>query len=219
LRLRYQIALLWAQGWAHRFRADGEARLQDRRTENGEPKVDADLRQALAEMLEYPPTHYGWQRPNWTRELMALELAAQTGVPVRLTTIGRMLRALGARWGERRNSALFIDLLRALLEAYPTPRRIHVILDNCGSHDSQAAQEALATPDLERVKLHFLPPYSPLDNPIERLWRDPHDSVTRNHICRSIDELCDRVDHFPTTADPWPGNHPSIARGPEAIAA
>jgi len=327
LRLRYQIVLLWAQGWsspeiaaalgcakstaqrwAHRFRAEGEAGLQDRRAENGEPKVDADLRQALAEMLKHPPTHYGWQRPNWTRELMALQLAAEAGVHVSVTTIDRMLRALGARWGEprpvvacpwskaakaqrlarirrlirrlppeevavyqdevevhlnpkigrdwmlptrqrevltpgqnvkrhvagafepgtgrltwvwgeRRNSALFIDLLRALLKAYPTAQRIHVILDNCGIHGSQATQYALATPEFKRLKLHFLPPYSPLDNPIERLWLDLHDNVTRNHTCRTIDELAARVDHFLITADPWPGNHPSVARGPEAVAA
>lgn len=327
MRLRYQIVLLWGQGrsggeiaaalgcakstaqrWAHRFRAEGMAGLEDRRTENGVPKADADLRQALAEMLKHPPTHYGWQRPNWTRELMALQLAAETGVQVSVTTIDRMLRALGARWGEvrpvvacpwskaakaqriaqirrflrrlppdqvavyqdeveihlnpklgrdwmlptyqrevltpgqnvkrhvagafeprtgrlvwvwgeRRDSALFIDLLRALVKAYPAAKRIHVILDNCGIHDSHATQRALATPDFQRLKLHFLPPYSPLHNRIERLWRDLHDNVTRNHTCRTIDELAARVDHFLITADPWPGNRPSVARAHQAIAA
>jgi transposase len=29
--------------------------------------------------------------------------------------------------------------------------------------------------------LHFLPPYCPDDNRIERLWKDLHDNVTRNH--------------------------------------
>jgi transposase len=122
-------------------------------------------------------------------------------------------------WGERRDSALFLDLLRTLLKAYPTAQRIHVILDNCGSHSSRATQYALATPEFKRLKLHFLPPYSPLDNPIERLWLDLHDNVTRNHTCRTIDELSARVDHFLTSADPWPGSHPSVARGPETIAA
>ncbi|GIW93204.1 MAG: hypothetical protein KatS3mg110_1245 [Pirellulaceae bacterium] len=44
-----------------------------------------------------------------------------------------------------------------------------------------------------RVRLHFLPPYCPDENRIERVWRDLHDNVTRNHQCRSMDELVGNV--------------------------
>jgi transposase len=37
--------------------------------------------------------------------------------------------------------------------------------------------------------LHFLPPYCPDDNRIERVWLDLHANVTRNHSCKSIEEL------------------------------
>jgi hypothetical protein len=46
-----------------------------------------------------------------------------------------------------------------------------------------------------------------------------HDNVTRNHACRTIDEPAVRVDHLLTTADPWPGNRPSLAPGPVRPAA
>ena len=40
-----------------------------------------------------------------------------------------------------------------------------------------------------RVKLHYLPAYSPEDNPIERVWWHLHEQITRNHPCQDIDEL------------------------------
>ena len=44
--------------------------------------------------------------------------------------------------------------------------------------------------------LHFLPPYCPDHNRIERLWQDLHANVTRNHRCVSMDELLLRVRSF-----------------------
>ena len=43
-----------------------------------------------------------------------------------------------------------------------------------------------------RIRIHFLPTYSPDPNPIERVWWHLHE-VTRNHRCRSIEELLDLV--------------------------
>jgi len=39
-----------------------------------------------------------------------------------------------------------------------------------------------------KVVLHLLPPYCPDHNRIERVWRDLHPNVTRNHQCRSMKE-------------------------------
>jgi transposase len=110
--------------------------------------------------------------------------------------------ALNARTGEltvvegaRKTSALFIDLLKALREAYPTARRIHVILDNFRIHTSKITQMALAAFG-GRIVLHFLPPYCPNENKIERLWQDLHGEVTRNHRCSTMDELMRNVWHF-----------------------
>jgi transposase len=323
LKLRIQIVLLWSAGrssreiadalgcavstalcWAHRFVADGEAGLVDRRSENGPTKVDLDLLQAVAEMIQETPTGSGWQRSTWTRELIALELEERTGVRLGVTTIGRVLKRLGARWGRprpivkcpwsrqrkaarmakirsatgdlpedevllyqdeveihlnpkigrdwmlsrrqkaaltpgqnvkrhvagaldaktgrlvwvwgnRRDSALFIDHLRALAKAYRRAAKIHLIVDNCSAHDSKATREALKTDELDRITLHFLPPYCPFENRIEMLWKQLHANVTRNHSCASIDELARRVDHFLIAAQPWPGAKPSIAPGPD----
>lgn len=44
--------------------------------------------------------------------------------------------------------------------------------------------------------LHFLPPYCPNDNRIERVWLDLHANVTRNYRCKSIEELMAHVFAF-----------------------
>jgi len=41
--------------------------------------------------------------------------------------------------------------------------------------------------------LHFLPPYCHDYNRIERTWEDLHANVTRNHRCKSMEELMQQV--------------------------
>jgi transposase len=107
--------------------------------------------------------------------------------------------ALNARTGKltvsewsQKNSDLFIGLAHQLARDYPKARRIHIILDNYKIHKSQRTGLALSALG-GRVQLHFLPPYCPDHNRIERVWRDLHDNVTRNHSCRTMEELMNEV--------------------------
>lgn len=97
--------------------------------------------------------------------------------------------------GERKNSGLFIDLLHALVAAYPKAKVIHVVLDNYRIHHSRIAQAAIASLG-GRVVLHFLPPYCPQENRIERLWQDLHANVTRNHTRRRMQDLMSDVRRY-----------------------
>jgi transposase len=90
--------------------------------------------------------------------------------------------------GKRKDSGLFIDLLDALAKAYPKAKKIHLILDNYRIHDSKIVQAALRRHE-GRIERHFLPPYCPDENKIERFWQDLHAEVTRNHRCSSMDHL------------------------------
>jgi transposase len=94
--------------------------------------------------------------------------------------------------GERKNSALFIALLDRLVAIHPWALVIHVIVDNYRIHDSQITQAALRNYG-GRVRFHFLPPYCPNDNKIERVWEDLHANVTRNHTCPNIERLLAEV--------------------------
>ena len=95
--------------------------------------------------------------------------------------------------GKRKDSRLFIDLLKKLLKAYPDKKVIHVILDNYSVHGSRQTRAWLAEHGA-KFRLHFLPPYSPDDNRIERkVWREVHANVTTNHRCTTIEWLCEEV--------------------------
>jgi transposase len=98
--------------------------------------------------------------------------------------------------GERKNSRLFIDLLRKLLVEYADKTVIHVILDNYTIHSSQQTRLWL-TERGQKFRLHFLPPYCPDDNRIERkVWRELHANVTVNHQCEMIEELMDEAVYY-----------------------
>lgn len=98
--------------------------------------------------------------------------------------------------GQQKTSALFIDQLWTLVQRdYPDAKRIHLILDNYRIHSSKQtniAVEALA----HKIELHFLPPYCPDHNRIERVWKDLHDNVTRNHRCTTMDQLMIEVRRY-----------------------
>jgi transposase len=327
LRVRYNIVVLYAEQWgteeiagslkcststairaAHRFLAEGEPGLFDRRIDNGENKVDDDMIAALVELVADAPPSYGWARPTWTSELLALTLLEVTHTQVSPTTVRRMLHSIDARWGmpraivlstwpkrkkdqrirelealvenlpedeevlyqdevdvhlnpktgrdwmlknqqkvvitpgnnvkrcvagglnpkcggvvwvvgDRRNADLFIHFLRRVDTTFPDAKKIHLILDRCKSHTCPKVQEVLEKEFRGRIVLHLLPPYSPEHNPIERLWKEVHANVTRNHRCRTIEELLANVDHFLEHVQPYPGTKASLARLNSAPAA
>jgi transposase len=93
---------------------------------------------------------------------------------------------------ERKNSLQVIALIRKLVDEHPQAKVIHLILDNCKTHHSKITQAAV-TALAGKVKLHFLPPYCPDGNDIERIWLDLHANVTRNHRCGTMSELMSNV--------------------------
>lgn len=289
-----------------RFRDGGIEGLRDRRVDNGLDKIDDDYREALRMLVYTRPTDHGWQRPSWTRELFALEMARRDFPLVSVATVGRALHQIGARrgnpkpvvlcpwprrkrqrvlnellrvcgastneepvfhadevdihlnpkigldwmnrghqkwvitpghnkkhylagarrvddgrltWvaGERKTSALFCSLLDALVADYPTARAIHIILDNFIIHSSKIAQRHVAALG-GKIVLHFLPPYCPDHNRIERVWQDLHANVTRNHRCRTMDELLENVQRYLHAYNDRDTLNPSLRRAP-AVAA
>jgi hypothetical protein len=85
-----------------------------------------------------------------------------------------------------------IALFEALERAYPAMRRIHVFLDNARYHKALMVREWLARPGC-RIVPHFVPPYCPHLNPIERLWGVMHRHVTRNTRYETIGEFADAI--------------------------
>ena len=90
----------------------------------------------------------------------------------------------------------FFDQLTA---AYPFAPSIHIILDQSGYHRSLLVQsEALR----RNIVLHYLPPYSPNLNPIERLWKVMNEEVRNNVFFTSAKHFRDSISDFFETKVP-----------------
>ena len=96
--------------------------------------------------------------------------------------------------GLRKDSVPFIDNLAALERVHLKATRIVLILDNYGVHKSRAVNASLD--EYPKFELLFQPTYHPWVNRIERLWKGMHDTVTRNHRCRTLEDLCAQVTRF-----------------------
>lgn len=121
--------------------------------------------------------------------------------------------------GERKTNALFRDLLDMLEHRYSTRcyDRIYVVADNYCIHQAQAVQRWLAAHP--RFQLLWLPTYCPRANPIERVFGDAHDKVTRNHKRKRLRDLvADVVRHLDRNG-PWPYRLSTIYQEPEVTTA
>lgn len=84
----------------------------------------------------------------------------------------------------------FFDQLKT---AYPDAPKLHIILDQSGYHRSQLVQDKA----LEKgIQLHYLPPYSPNLNPIERLWKVMNEKIRNNVFFSSTQHFRDAINDF-----------------------
>ena len=77
--------------------------------------------------------------------------------------------------------------------AYPRKKKVHIFCDNAGYYKNKAATEYLRT---SKIKLHFLPPYSPNLNSIERWWKWVKERVIYNAYYREFEDFKSAVFGF-----------------------
>ena len=88
-----------------------------------------------------------------------------------------------------------IALLKKIEAANPDKKKIHVFFDNARYHHAKLVKEWVLTIN-SRIKLVFLPPYSPHLNPIERLWGVIHKYVTHNKFYETSNEFAEAILDF-----------------------
>ena len=84
----------------------------------------------------------------------------------------------------------FFDQLKG---AYPDAPKIHIILDQSGYHRSQLVKDSALEKNIE---LHYLPPYSPNLNPIERLWKVMNEKVRNNKFFSTAKVFRNAISEF-----------------------
>ena len=97
---------------------------------------------------------------------------------------------------EMLNAKATICFLKNLEDAYPNKNKIHLFADNARYYRNKAVAQYLTT---SKIQLHFLPPYSPNLNPIERLWKWMKERVIYNSYYQEFEDFRSAVFGFFTT--------------------
>ena len=94
---------------------------------------------------------------------------------------------------ERINAQTMIALLLLILKEQKEGK-IHIVLDNAKYYHAQIVKEFLI--ENPRIVLHFMPPYSPNLNIIERLWRILKKAVVYNKFYLKFTDFRQAVINF-----------------------
>jgi transposase len=90
------------------------------------------------------------------------------------------------------NAESMIEFLK-YLESLTFASKIHVICDNGRANKNKAVDEYLKA---SRIEIHYLPPYSPNLNPIERLWKVMREMTTYNRCYSNFKEFGSIIRNF-----------------------
>ena len=86
-----------------------------------------------------------------------------------------------------------IEFFQKVRSAYASIEIIHMVLDGASYHRSKEVVEAAGK---LKIKLHYLPPYSPNLNPIERLWKVMNEYARNNEYFATAKEFRQKINHF-----------------------
>lgn len=112
---------------------------------------------------------------------------------------GRLQHCLG----QAKRAGLFVDLLTKLDQVYAARRydKVYVVVDNYRIHKARPVESWLA--EHPRFALVFQPAYCPRSSPIERIYGDVHDQVTRHHRRKRMRDLVADVIRYWEKHGPW----------------
>lgn len=91
------------------------------------------------------------------------------------------------------NAESICNFLWKLRKQNPGKYYVHLIWDNARYHHSSQVKEFAKELG---IKLHYLPPYSPNLNPVERMWKLMHENVRYNKYYQTFSEFTDATIHF-----------------------
>jgi len=148
------------------------------------------------------PTHNTKPSYGWIKKGVRKEIRTNTGRQ-RLNLSGAIdisTRKVYVREDVALNAKSTIEFLRTLENTYPKAQQVHVFCDNARYYKNKEVAKFLAT---SKIQMHFLPPYSPNLNPIERLWKLMNEHVFYNRYYEKFDEFKKSVFGFlENLADP-----------------
>jgi transposase len=133
---------------------------------------------------------YGWIKKGDRKTI------ATTGRQKRLNFIGGICLT-GHRFTFTQTNKVdaysICEFLWKLRKSHPGHYKVHIIWDNAAYHQNDEVKNWAKELG---IKLHYLPPYSPNLNPVERVWKLMHESVRYNQYYGKFSEFADATMGF-----------------------
>jgi len=134
------------------------------------------------------PTHNVQTACGWIKKGVRKEIPSNTGRS-RLNlsgSIDMLSHNIVIHEDQTLNADSTIAFFEKIEKAYPTKRVIHIFCDNARYYKNIDVKMFL---EKSKIKLHFLPPYSPNLNPIERLWKWMKERIFYNTYYEHFEDL------------------------------
>lgn len=135
---------------------------------------------------------YGWMPTG-----KAAKPVKTSGSRTRLNLMGALslgnIAQMVIREYDTINSLNICHFFIAVRETYPVAQKVHIILDGAPYHRSELVKEWAYVMNIE---LHYLPPYSPNLNPIERVCKVMNEEVSNNRYFASTKLFRKEIHHF-----------------------
>lgn len=193
----YTVAGLRSWLQRHRFSYKKPAVVPRKADEEQQKKWIAEYEKLKAALLEdeticfmdgVHPTHNVQLAFGWIKKGVRKEIPSNTGRSrLNLSGIIDMINHnVIVQEDEMLNSEATIGFFRKIEKYYPNKKKIHIFCDNARYYRNKAVRKYLET---SKIILHFLPPYSPNLNPIERLWKWMKERVIYNVYYEGFEEF------------------------------
>ena len=143
---------------------------------------------------------YGWIRTGKTKHVDTTASRTRLNI-VGAIQLGHIADTITSQY-QTINAESIVDFMGKIRAQYGS-KTVHIILDRSGYH--RASLIAEKTEKLN-IKLHFLPPYSPNLNPIERLWKVMNEKVRNNRFFKSAKDFKEAISGFFENTLPGIGN-------------
>ena len=138
------------------------------------------------------PTHntkatYGWIKKGERKELKTNTGRQRINLSGAIDIISRRVLI---REDATLNASSTIEFLKRIEESYPGYTKIHVFCDNARYYRNKEVTRYL---EEAKIEMHFLPPYSPNLNPIERLWKFMNERMLYNRYYEKFSDFKNEV--------------------------
>lgn len=176
------------------YKADAESQ-KEFIAEYGSLKEEVGDKEPILFMDSVHPTQatklsYGWIKIGKTKHVETTASRTRLNI-VGAIQLSHLCQAITAQY-DTINAESIMNFMDKIRTHYGS-KTVHLILDQAGYH-----RATLVTEYAEKlnIKLHFLPPYSPNLNPIERLWKVMNEKVRNNRFFKGAKDFKEAINSF-----------------------